>query len=323
MHAYIFREDDIGPSFAAQFGDGTWRIWSTASSRPPGWYTPTHPWPAFGSGKDPQSNQAPDVQDALRQILRYGHSPLPHTLQRCEGTPGSFMPRIWRGCYDPQWSLDRYDSGDFRRSHPIEFRHSIVAATNLFSLLAELFRFVEPSESNYTTYGHRFREALILFCTEIEANWQGVLRGNVTDPLPDRLTTQHFVSLTAPMRLEHWAVRLKDHADMRDIAPFRGWDATAPTQSLQWYRAYNETKHNRELHFSSASLDAVLHAAAALHIMLCAQWSPVLFEVMGYGYQSPFELTAVPSWSPSTWYVPPNPDSDVSEWRARPYFASR
>ena len=36
------------------------------------------------------------------------------------------------------------------------------------------------------------------------------------------------------------------------IWPFRGWDASHPTQSLPWYDAYNAAKHDRESHFDKA-----------------------------------------------------------------------
>lgn len=39
------------------------------------------------------------------------------------------------------------------------------------------------------------------------------------------------------------------------LAPFSTWDSKQPTQSLQWYAAYNFTKHDREANLNKATLN--------------------------------------------------------------------
>jgi hypothetical protein len=57
--------------------------------------------------------------------------------------------------------------------------------------------------------------------------------------------------------------------------------------------------------FSQATLENLLNAAAALHIMQAAQWGPEIFSLMHDNRFSPFWITHIPTFSTAEIYLPP------------------
>lgn len=86
--------------------------------------------------------------------------------------------------------------------------------------------------------------------------------------------TKDYIKLAPILRLKDWRVMLRDYFGYRLIAPFEHWDTAKPSQSLEWYSAYNAVKHDREGKFEQAQIQFVIEAMAAVHVMLAAQWGP-------------------------------------------------
>ena len=51
------------------------------------------------------------------------------------------------------------------------------------------------------------------------------------------------------------------------VMPFQGWTATAAAQSLSWWQAFDDIKHNRYGKFPEANQGNVLNTLAALYIL--------------------------------------------------------
>jgi hypothetical protein len=160
--------------------------------------------------------------------------------------------------------------------------------------LQQLLQFVEPATATFSTFGHRIRQQLLFACTEVEAGLAGVLRAN-NYPGPPRTSTADYVKLLGPLRLAEYRVRLMHYPLVRDFAPFEGWAPTAPTQSLAWYHAYNQTKHDRESHLASATLQHVIHAVGAMLIVAVAQFGTRYFDAGGPYFQDLLAFTFVPN----------------------------
>src|SRR5258708_14807866 len=82
---------------------------------------------------------------------------------------------------------------------------------------------------------------------------------------------------------------------MPDRRQLQGWEHG--TQDLPWYGAYNSVKHNRDEHFSQASLDNAFEALTGFFVMLSAQygWD---FALRGDAASRAFFcLKAYPQWS--------------------------
>lgn len=51
------------------------------------------------------------------------------------------------------------------------------------------------------------------------------------------------------------------------IQPFSDWDISYPAQSLQWWNAFTDIKHNRYIQNTKANLENVLNCLGALYLM--------------------------------------------------------
>jgi hypothetical protein len=150
------------------------------------------------------------------------------------------------------------------------FTQSFVALKLLLAKMQDIFETVEPGPANLQTYGHKIRELLLLAAMEVEASWAAVLKAN--EYVRDHFTTNDYVKLLRPMRLDSFSVKLRSYTDFPGFTPFRDWDTAHPTNSLAWYDAYNKTKHNREENLGVATLERAVHAVGAAVVMFYAQF---------------------------------------------------
>ncbi len=86
------------------------------------------------------------------------------------------------------------------------------------------------------------------------------------------LTTKDYVKLLTAMLLDGYRLSLQSYPTFPSFAPFEGWSAAHPTQSLVWYDAYNKTKHDREENLKLATLHNAVQAVGAAVVMFHAQF---------------------------------------------------
>ncbi|KPX05308.1 hypothetical protein [Pseudomonas syringae] len=233
---------------------------------------------------------------------------------------GYFNPRVWRGIP----ASPGFGGYEGVAPSPLIYssrKQATVAATSLFSGLVELFRYVEPSSTNDQCFGHRARELLILACTEVESHWKGVLLHNMKNPATPSFkpVTKDYIKLAPILRLKDWRVMLKDYFGYRLIAPFEHWDTAKPSQSLEWYSAYNAVKHDREGKFEQAQIQFVIEAMAAVHVMLAAQWGPEIHSNSFTGGFSPFQIISMPTYVANEQYVCPSAQDKIVLNQAIPF----
>jgi hypothetical protein len=92
-----------------------------------------------------------------------------------------------------------------------------------------------------------------------------------------------------------------------------GWTSSSPTQSLPWYQAYNNVKHDREAHFKEATLVNALRSVAACAVMLAAQFG--IEALNRHRLRNLFEFRERPQWEPAEWYYAGPPGTG---WTAVP-----
>jgi len=63
-----------------------------------------------------------------------------------------------------------------------------------------------------------------------------------------------------------------------EYKPFRDWDSNRPTTSLDWYDAYNQTKHDSQANFDKATLHHCIKSLAAMITLFCVRYSP--YEIL-------------------------------------------
>jgi hypothetical protein len=225
--------------------------------------------------------------DELRTILLLGTTPDNSEISRL------ICYVMWSSHYDYGFDIANYrevrNQGTyhprFNNNNPSLFQ--IISSTstcideirsfeNITENLLELFRFIEPSNKNSLSFGHKIRELLIVTCTEIEYLFLNFLRDNGCKK--NRYTTKDFIVALPLLQLNDYSVSLRMFPDYEELAPFKNWSENSPTQSLQWYDAYNKTKHDRGNNFSLANLHNLLLATSAIHIVLEAQYGKEIFD---------------------------------------------
>jgi hypothetical protein len=138
--------------------------------------------------------------------------------------------------------------------------------------LIDLFEYIEPAAKNLDTYSLRTFELLLRTCTEVEANFKAILKAN-TYGRPERswnvkqdyckIQRTHFLS-EYEIRLPYWA------GNGRIVQPFKSWAGGYAT--LDWYDAYNKSKHDRSANLDQANLKNLIGAFTGLAVLLAAQY---------------------------------------------------
>ncbi len=177
----------------------------------------------------------------------------------------------------------------------------------LIEKLDEVLLYIEPSQTGLSTYSHKCRELLILACTEVENLWAQYMRIANANPTGRVFTTNDYIKLLSPLYLHEYVISCKLISNTYSVNPFGNWNSSSPTQSLHWYNAYNKTKHDREQHFSEASLENCIHAIAAVIVLFCVRHGP--FSLVKGGstlaglFVQHFDI-ALTNPDPKSFYVP-------------------
>jgi hypothetical protein len=188
--------------------------------------------------------------------------------------------------------------------------------------LRDAFLTVEPVPAHAKVYGHLLREVLLLASMEVENGWKAILEANNATPMKKYFDRNDYVKLVGPLHLKDYALRLTSHPQYGDIRPFANW--SGQQGSLPWYDAYNDTKHSREKALQKASLEDVINATAAVHVMGYAQFGKEFLGVDGRQAQDEFIITEKPRFEPEE--LPCNPHAVflrnatlASGWKAVDY----
>lgn len=201
--------------------------------------------------------------------------------------------RVWRGVVVENGDVS---CNPFPKIDYIDYKVKLRATRNaseLFDEFSDSFRYLEPHTDNYNAYSNRMRELLILACMEIEANFSGVLEVNNVKPARKNYNTGDFAKLIRVLYLKDWGASLKLRNGCGNVYPFKDWNPDKATQSLQWYDAYNNVKHNAFDKLNLANFNAVYNAMSALYILLIAQWGTGAFEDLDL--HVPFTLISRPT----------------------------
>lgn len=220
-----------------------------------------------------------------------------------KNTVGEAVCGVWRpGLYYGQEDLKALSTNEYEKLS------SEQALRILIEKLDDLLLYIEPTQYGLKTYSHKTRELLILACTEIENVWKQYMRiADYKSSNAHNLCTSDYIKLKEPLFLQEYEVRLKPFENVEPIKPFVEWDQEISTQSLIWYNAYNQTKHDRYSHFAEATLFNCINAVAGNIILFCARYGPYsLFQ--GSGILSGlinqlFEVRLINP-DPSTFYIP-------------------
>lgn len=149
-------------------------------------------------------------------------------------------------------------------------RHYVRAFLLIQQDVLDLFSYVEPSDTNLSTYSHRIQQLLMRTCVEIEANFTAIFLDNRYAKASQNLNIGDYKLINISHRLSSYEVRIPGwKGAMGRRRPFSAWESNDP---LAWYRAYNKSKHNRHENFHLATFDALMDAFCGLNVLLSAQF---------------------------------------------------
>ena len=135
--------------------------------------------------------------------------------------------------------------------------------------MAEVFKVVAPHYDQRNVYGHAIRNIIILACTELDARMQNILANNGVNPNRKYFEMKDYFKLKDPLKLDEYELSFYRYGDLRTFSPFSAWNND---KQLDWYKAYNHIKHNREKNFSEANLLNAINAIMAYAIILITQY---------------------------------------------------
>lgn len=211
-------------------------------------------------------NAGETLRHALQRVPMYdGKSFVIHKMKL---PPGAYYKRLARP--NDQHPLEAPGHNDGNRDNRDFMSSSVNQLRSLLHSLEQIFQVVHAHKQNFDVHGNEIRNLLLLASTECETHWRGILRANgVTVNNP---TTNHFVKINSAAKLDEYVVELTNYPWVGPLAPFKGWQSSNPTQSLNWYDDYNAVKHDREANFARAKLLSAMNAVAACWITLVAQF---------------------------------------------------
>lgn len=135
--------------------------------------------------------------------------------------------------------------------------------------LNRLFEFVEPSDLSATTYSFRIHELLMRTCIEVEANFKAILSENKC--AGSRWNIKTFEKVNTSHHLASYELLLPVwDGPSQSFRPFGDWSSVGG--KLAWYKAYNDSKHDRHKTFREANLWALVRAVGGLLVLLSSQF---------------------------------------------------
>jgi len=137
----------------------------------------------------------------------------------------------------------------------------------LESQFMESIEYVELHSGNSSTFSNRYA----LLIQAIGAELDSLFKLFCDFDLSARKSISDYASqiLRNNPNIVNQKIKLRQFGF--EIQPFQGWDATRAAQSLTWWSAFTNIKHNRSAHIQEASQQNTLNILGALYLleMLC------------------------------------------------------
>lgn len=131
--------------------------------------------------------------------------------------------------------------------------------------LIETSRYVEICEENFATYSTQFTRLLLAAASEVDVVAKQLCRQ--IDPTGTHGNINDYRNVIVPKFPAIPAMQLGIQWNPVRVKPWESWGAPTPSNP-DWWRAYNDVKHERNANFKSASLRNALAAIAGLHCLV-------------------------------------------------------
>lgn len=131
--------------------------------------------------------------------------------------------------------------------------------------LIETSRYVEICQDNFGTYSTQFTRLLLAAASEVDVVAKQLCRQ--IDPTGTHGNINEYRSVIVPKFPAIPTVQFGIQWNPVRVQPWESWGAATPANP-DWWRAYNNVKHERNANFKSANLRNALEAIAGLHCLV-------------------------------------------------------
>ena len=127
----------------------------------------------------------------------------------------------------------------------------------------ESIEFVELHEDNFDAFSNGYALLIQAIGAELDTVFKELCGFNTTDRKTIADYAQHILTNIPDIKNQKISVQEYDI----EIQPFMNWDINQPGQSLQWWGAFTDVKHNRYAQLKQAKQENVLNILGALYLI--------------------------------------------------------
>ena len=136
----------------------------------------------------------------------------------------------------------------------------------------DILEYIELSDKNMETYSLKIYKVFLSVCTEIENNLKGILYSNNYKVGQLLNMKNDYFKLENILKLSKYKVKITITDYEKLVQPFKEWEDHEEYTPIEWYKDYNNLKHNRSDNIEKANLLNLTKAICALYILLYAQF---------------------------------------------------
>jgi len=149
----------------------------------------------------------------------------------------------------------------------IEQKYEPLIHWNYFVSLEEhletIIRFIEPVEKNFETYSTEIARLFLSVGSEIDVVLKEICKIIEPDKSPEKINEYRDIILPKKRYLSMGSVMIQNFGLI-----FKPWDNWTKSKNPDWWRCYNNVKHNRTSNFEDANLGNALNAMAGLYLAI-------------------------------------------------------
>lgn len=127
----------------------------------------------------------------------------------------------------------------------------------------ESIEFVELHADNFDAFSNGYALLIQAIGAELDTVFKEFCGFNTTDRKTVADYAQYILNNTTDIKNQKISVQEYDI----EIQPFMNWDINRPGQSLQWWGAFTDVKHNRYEQLKQAKQENVLNILGALYLI--------------------------------------------------------
>ena len=142
--------------------------------------------------------------------------------------------------------------------------------------LHSLSRIVDFSKDNFSTYSVHFARLYLSVCSEIDVVAKLLCAQIQAFAPPENI--DGYRALIAPKFPNFSTLRIEMPGHELDFQPWSAWNSNV---NPQWWKSYNQVKHQRDKFFRDANLGNLLESSAGLLVLLVYQHQPELYNRRG------------------------------------------